>query len=300
MSYGNYSSQRQSRPLLARFAPMLIAVVVAALFLFHGCEEGPFGRNRVVAIGPEEEAQLGAQAFQQTLAEARNKIDRDPAINDSVTRVVRNLIRATTAPAFLERVQLEARDFEWRCTVLRDQQANAFCLPGGKMVVYTGILPTCETEAGLAVVMGHEISHALARHGSERMAQQKALNIVKMGTAASFGDMDPGTQQRIMQAFNMGSQFGLLLPYSRSHESEADRMGLLLMAVAGYDPANAPKFWERMTQAGGGGRAPAEFASTHPGHETRIAQLIEWQAEAKPLYLDATPASDANRPLPLR
>ncbi|MFL5329011.1 MAG: M48 family metallopeptidase [Gemmataceae bacterium] len=293
MSYG-YGNQQRS--LLSRFVPLLIALVLAGAFLFHGCEEGPFGRHRVVALAPEQEAALGAQAFRETLSQA--SVDRDPAVNEAVGRVVRNLVRATGDPGFLRQVNLEAHEFEWKWSVVRSHEVNAFCLPGGKMVVYTGILPVAYTEAGLAVVMGHEISHALARHGSERMAQQRAVDIVRLGTIASFSDMDYRTQQGVMQAFNMGSQFGLLLPYSRNHESEADHMGLLLMSAAGYDPANAPKFWQRMTEMSAG-RSPPEFASTHPGHERRVAQLEEWQAEARVLYRSATPAVDADRPLPL-
>src|SRR5262249_46674454 len=146
---------------------------------------------------------------------------------------------------FLEMTKLPERNYDWQVRVIRSKEVNAFCLPGGKMVVYTAILPVCQTDAGLATVMGHEISHALARHGAERMAQQQLAQIGIPAAGASLGNLDPRDRARIMQVLNAGAQFGIL-KYSRSHESEADHVGLLLMATAGYDPKEAIKFWERM------------------------------------------------------
>jgi predicted Zn-dependent protease len=164
------------------------------------------------------------------------------------------------------------------------------------MVVYTGIIPVCETETGLAVVLGHEIGHALAHHGAERMAQEKMAQVGQLAAGASLSGLDPEQQRQIMGVINAGAKFGVLLPYSRKHESEADKLGLYMMAVAGYDPREAPRFWKRM--AARGGKAPPEFASTHPGHGRRIADLERWLPEVMPLYEAATPAKGADRPLP--
>ncbi|MBX7104068.1 MAG: M48 family metallopeptidase, partial [Gemmataceae bacterium] len=283
--------------LLARAAPILIALVVAAVFAFKGCEDGPFGRKQVVALGLPEESRMGAQAFQQVLREQQGNIVTDQAVNAAVRRVADRLIAAAENPAFLSAVKLEKRDFEWGLRVVRSREVNAFCLPGGKIVVYTGILPVCQTEAGLAVVMGHEIAHALARHGSERMAQQQLVNIGQMGAMGSISDMDAASRQRVMMLINAGAKFGIL-SYSRSHETEADHLGLYLMAVAGYDPGEAPKFWLRMQQATGAGGRPPEFMSTHPSHERRIAELQGWQSEVRNLYERSNKAVDGDRRLP--
>src|SRR5262249_7308555 len=142
---------------------------------------------------------------------------------------------------------------EWEFTVIRSRQVNAFCLPGGKVAVYTGILPVCRTDAGLAVVLGHEIGHALARHGAERMAQQELVQVGQVAVASSLGSLDPQKQQLILGVLGAGAQVGVLLPFSREHESEADHIGIILMAAAGYDPDEAPRFWVRMTEASKGG-----------------------------------------------
>jgi predicted Zn-dependent protease len=180
-------------------------------------------------------------------------------------------------------IQLKPQEMEWAVEVVEGQEVNAFCLPGGKMVVYTGILPVAETEAGLATVLGHEIAHALAHHGAERMAKSQMAQIALNSAGASMSDMDPAQRQGVLQALNAGAKYGIL-SYSRSHESEADRMGLLLMACAGFDPKESIHFWERMQQATGNKGKPPEFASTHPSHETRISDLGRWMPEAEKIY----------------
>jgi predicted Zn-dependent protease len=184
---------------------------------------------------------------------------------------------------------------KWEVQVVRDRQVNAFCLPGGKIVVYTAILPVCETDAGLATVMGHEIAHALAHHGAERMAQQQMAQVAVSAAGSSMGDMDPAQRQRMMQVLNAGARFGIL-KYSRSHESEADHVGLLMMATAGYDPRESVRFWARMRAQAGGGKTP-EFLSTHPSHETRIRDLERWMPEALRLY-EISGRTEKPRPLP--
>jgi predicted Zn-dependent protease len=166
---------------------------------------------------------------------------------------------------------------------VESEQANAFCMPGGKVVIYTGILPVTRDEAGLAVVMGHEIAHAIAGHGNERMSQGLAVEMGGMALSAALASKPAQTQQLWITAFGLGAQLGVMLPYSRLHESEADHLGLIFMAMAGYDPNNAVGFWERMAAAKEG-KAPPEFMSTHPADETRIRQIKELIPEVMPYY----------------
>jgi predicted Zn-dependent protease len=170
-------------------------------------------------------------------------------------------------------------DYQWEYTLIKDPAANAWCMPGGKIVFYTGILPITDGEAGVAAVMGHEVAHALANHGQQRMsaAQYQALGAVAGNLALGS---DPKKQQIFNQSYGLASTVGVMLPFSRSHESEADRIGLTLMAIAGYDPMEAADLWRRM-QANASGNAPPEFLSTHPSSTTRINNITAWAPEAK-------------------
>lgn len=263
---------------------ILIAVVVAAVAMavvsIKGCRTGPFGRKQVVTMSPDQQQALGLQAYREVLSKAR-VITRGPIV-DEVKEVTNRLVRARTNPEFRRLTKIPADNYQWDVRVVESKEVNAFCLPGGKMVVYTAILPVCKTNAGLATVMGHEICHALCEHGAERMAQQRIAQIGAIAASGTLGDMDPGERARVMAVINAGAQFGILR-YSRKHESEADHAGLLLMAAAGYDPRESVKFWTRMSKMSGGGKTP-EFLSTHPSHETRIRDLERWMPEAMPLY----------------
>jgi metalloendopeptidase OMA1, mitochondrial len=166
---------------------------------------------------------------------------------------------------------------------VRSKQVNAFCLPGGKVVVYTAIFPVAENEAGLATVLGHEIGHALAHHGAERMAQEQLVKLGQLAVTESIDRLDPNQRQELYAVLGAGSRFGVLLPFSRKHESEADHIGLILMAAAGYDPREAIRFWQRMEEGSRGGQH-AELMSTHPSHEHRIRDLEGWMSEALALY----------------
>jgi predicted Zn-dependent protease len=172
--------------------------------------------------------------------------------------------------------------YQWEFNLIESDQVNAWCMPGGKVAFYTGILPICRDETGVAVVMGHEVAHAIAEHGSERMSHQMALQMGGMALSEAVKTKPAETQALYMSVFAVGAQYGAMLPYSRKHESEADHMGLIFIAMAGYDPRQAPVFWERMSAGGGG--APPEFMSTHPSDETRIRQLNEHMAEALTYY----------------
>ncbi|MFO0876901.1 MAG: M48 family metallopeptidase [Gemmataceae bacterium] len=275
-----YTELRSSTPQLTRFIVALaIGLLAMGAFAIKGCDRGPFGRRQLVGMSPAQENALGAQAFQEILQES--PVVESGTIVRQVQEVTRRLVQATNNPQFQQMTRIPTRDYRWEVRVIESREQNAFCLPGGKMVVYTGILPICQTDAGLATVMGHEISHALARHGAERMAQTRMAQIGVLTAGGSLGNMDPNDRARVIQILNAGAKFGIL-HYSRKHESEADHVGLLLMAAAGFNPEESVKFWERMA-AGKGSRVP-EFLSTHPSHETRIRDLVNWIPEAMPLY----------------
>jgi predicted Zn-dependent protease len=288
---GGDAGQRLMQVLVA----LVIGAVAMAAFAMRGCQRGPFGRSQVVALSPEQEKALGAQAFQEVLHDATVLPENSPVVAE-VHEVTDRLVRATRNPQFLQLTKIPPRDYDWRVEVVRSREVNAFCLPGGKMVVYTAILPVCQTDAGLATVMGHEISHALAQHGSERMAQTKMAQIGVLAAGGAMGNMDPRDRMRMMAVLNAGAKFGIL-SYSRKHESEADHIGLLLMAAAGYDPRETVKFWQRMQTATKGGRTP-EFLSTHPSHETRIRDLNKWMPQALALY-EASPMKSPTKRLDL-
>jgi len=172
--------------------------------------------------------------------------------------------------------------FAWEFNLVDNETPNAWCMPGGKVVFYTGILPYTQTEEGLAVVMGHEIAHAIARHGNERMSQQMGIQALSTGLSYALNEKPAETQQIWMIAFGVASNVGVMLPFSRSHETEADKMGLIFMAMAGYDPAAAVDFWKRMGESGG--QKPPEFLSTHPADDTRVRNLQAYLPEAMKYY----------------
>ena len=261
------------RRLLIRVVPIAIAVIVVA-YQFFSAEKftNDAGRTARVALSPAQEAELGFQSYAQVMSQSQPV--ESGAEYELVKRVAGRLAAATGDAA---------KKFDWRVALVRDAQVNAFCLPGGKIVVFTGILAVAKTEAGLAAVMGHEMAHATARHGSERLFQQKATQTLMTGVQFSLGDMSYEQQRAIMGAIGAGAKYGVLMPFGRDHESEADRLGLLYMARAGYDPREAVAFWQRMEEASGGG-APPEFLSTHPSHGTRVEQLQALMPEALEEY----------------
>jgi predicted Zn-dependent protease len=252
------------RRFLIRFVPLAIAGLVV-FFQFFSAEKNvnPAGRAARMGLSEVQEMQLGLQSYQQVLQQSE-AIDAGPEY-ELVKRVATRLATATGE---------DGRGFDWRVSLVRDSQVNAFCLPGGKIVVFTGILPVAKTEAGLATVMGHEMAHATLRHGSERVFKQKLTNTALTGVQFSLGDMSYESQRAIMGAIGAGAKYGILMPFGRDHESEADAIGLRYMARAGYDPRESVAFWQRMGEKAGGSNPP-EFMSTHPSHDTRIAQLKE-------------------------
>ncbi len=261
-----------------RWLPILLFAIYGAYYYLSNQQEVPLtGRSQLVDMSREQEMALGLQSYRQILG--RERILQGGETVSAVNEIGRRI--ATAAKE-------HDPGFEWEFNVVESQQANAFALPGGKVAVYTGIVPVAENVDGLAVVMGHEIAHAIARHGAERMAHQKLVQMGTMAAGMAFSDMDMGTQQMVMGALGVGAQYGVLLPFSRDHESEADYMGLIYVARACFDPTEAPKLWERMGRSSKG--APSEFMSTHPSHETRIRQFEQWMPEALKIRRESCPS----------
>jgi metalloendopeptidase OMA1, mitochondrial len=257
---------------------LLLCAFVALLI---GCATNPYtNRWQFVMFPKSYENKLGAQAYQQVLQDPKVQLSSDPREVEPAKRVADRIIEAAKQSKYAE----TAKAFDWEVSVIKDDKTvNAFALPGGKIAVYTGIYPVARNEAGLAAVMGHEVVHALARHGAERMSQGLATQVLLTGASVAMQTQGTPAAGAIMQALGLGAQVGVLLPFSRAHESEADHVGIILSAMAGYDPREAVALWQRMEQKAGSGQPP-EFVSTHPSHETRIKQLQEWMPEALQHY----------------
>lgn len=254
-----------------RLAPWLALAAGA----FIACQSVPYtGRSHLLLVSAGEEKKMGEQAYQETLK--KSKTSTDTANVDLIRRVGRRLSKAADKP-----------DFLWEFNLIEDdKQVNAWCLPGGKVAFYTGIMPVTKGEDGVAVVMGHEIAHALARHGAERMSQGMLANFGGQALSVMVAKQPGEARNLYEQAYGLGVGLGIMLPFSRAQESEADHIGLIIMAKAGYDPAQAVLFWSRMEKAAAdkGGGAPPQFLSTHPADDKRRRQIEEWLPEIKQKY----------------
>jgi len=243
-------------------------------FFIYSCAKVPItGRNQIILVSQKHEQQLGLVAFQEVVR--NEKISYNPSYNAAVGRVVSRVARVSNRP-----------DFEWEYKVIdADSTINAFALPGGKIGVYTGILKVAETEAGLATIISHEVAHAVARHGGERLSTGICVQIGAVGLDVLLRGMEVNSNitYGIMQAYGIGVGVGLVLPFSRKQEYEADRIGLIYMARAGYDPREAINFWQRIMQLKGQDRTP-EFLSTHPATEKRMMNLRKYLPEALAIY----------------
>ena len=260
---------------------MVMSVTLASLV---GCETNPYtGRSQLLMTSVSQEMQMGAQAYDQVKSDPKMRPSQDPREVEPVKRVAARIVEPAKRSKYAEM----ANQFQWEVTVIKDDKTpNAFALPMAK------------TEAGLAAAMGHEVVHALVRHGAERMSQGQLTNagLQSVGAAAGAAGRGGMLGQAAMAALGVGAQVGVLLPFSRKHESEADYIGILLAADAGYDPREAVALWERMGQTSDGG-APSEFMSTHPSHETRIDQLKRWMPEAMAIYQSKQPVPAALLPI---
>lgn len=247
-------------------------VLLLAVLLGPGCYTVPeTGRRQLRLLGEQAEIDMGIEAYRQSLEKA--PVSKNKQITDMVRRVGMRIAEASGRS-----------DYQWEFTVVEDDKVvNAWALPGGKVAVYTGILPVTKDEAGLATVMGHEVAHATLHHGAERISWDLVKNLGETGLAVAMANKDPKVVGPVMAAFGIGGQLGVL-KFSRSQELEADAQGLKYMAMAGYDPAEAIKFWQRMQALTDGGGTPPEFLSTHPSHEHRIRDLEERLPDAKAVY----------------
>lgn len=255
---------------------------ILSIFLLAACATVPVtGRRQVSLVSSAEIIQMSSDQYQQVLRE--NKLSTNQEQVAMVKRVGNNIKTAVEQYMASKGASSELAGFNWEFNLIQDDQTvNAWCMPGGKVAFYTAIMPICKDELGVAVVMGHEVAHAIANHGRERMSQGLIAQFGLGTLGAAMGQNPTATQNIFMQAVGMGTNIGML-KFSRSHESEADHIGLIFMAMAGYDPNEAPKFWERMTELSGG-QQPPEFLSTHPSHETRIQDLNGWIPEAMQYY----------------
>ncbi|MDP1562360.1 MAG: M48 family metallopeptidase [Pirellulaceae bacterium] len=239
-----------------------------------GCRSVPETDRKQLLLMPEsQELSLGAQAFSQVTTDA--PVSTNTAMTEVVQRVGKRIAK-----------EAKRSDYQWEFKLLASDEKNAFCLPGGKVAIHEGILPVCQNEAGLAVVMSHEVAHALARHGGERMSQNMASQGVQQIVSRVAKKHVPTREELLMQAYGIGSEYLVLLPYSRKQESEADHIGIMLMSKAGYDPSEAPKFWSRFGSLKDG-QQTFEFLSTHPSDERRQSDLLALIDEARQHYLNS-------------
>lgn len=251
----------------------IVLAVLAVLFTYMSAEEQEVpvtGRAQRVAMSDEQQQALGAQVYEQTLAEEQANVVTSGPQYEMVQRVAERIAKVGA---------VDKPEFEWEFTLLQRDEANAFCLPGGKIVVFTGLLDVAKTDDELAAVVGHEVAHAVAEHGAERIYRQQLTQRAVSAASGAFAD-DPENFQRVAALLGAGAQIGLDLPWNREQESEADHIGIIYAARGSYDPEAAISFWQKMGTASGGKRPP-EYLSTHPNSETRVRQLREWMPQAK-------------------
>ncbi len=255
-------------------------LLLFSMLLLINCSTNPFtGKKTIAFVSNDKLLPMSFQQYNQVLTESKIITNTDQS--EMIKRVGYKIQVAAERWLDANGYQGYTNNYKWDYNLIDEDIVNAWAMPGGKVAFYTGILPIAENERGVALIMGHEVAHALANHGQQRMSKGILQQAVAVGGAIGMSqtDMSPEAQQGIMLAYGMGSQ-GLIMAYSRKHETEADRIGIMLMAIAGYDPTDAYTLWERMAAASKGDQPPV-FLSTHPSHETRIENLKNWATEAK-------------------
>ncbi len=276
LSYVRLRAMKMTRSFF--FVPSFLMVLAA---LFAACATSPTGRKQLILFGDQQMSAMGSQSFQEMKSQT-------PATTDVAALAFVKCITGPVTRAAAETDPEQLGNASWEVVVFNDKQVNAFALPGGKIGVYTGILPVTKTDAQLAAVLGHEVGHVIAHHGAERVSQgiaaQGGLEIINSFVLGK--EVAPASRQMIMGGLGLATQVGVLLPYGRTQESEADLIGLNLMARAGFDPRQSVELWKNMAAASGG-KAPPEFMSTHPSNESRIANLQAHLPEAIALYNQA-------------
>ncbi len=264
-----------------KFLKLFVPIILLAI-TFYYCSTVPItGRSQLNLISSADLNALSYQQYSEFLQQ--NKLSTDAQSTNMVKGVGLNIQKAVENYFAHHNLSNELNGYSWEFNLVENPEVNAWCMPGGKVVVYTGILPITQDVTGLAVVMGHEIAHAVAHHGAERMSQGLMQELGGVALSVAIQNEPQTTQNIFMTAYGVGSTIGVMLPYSRTQESEADRLGLVFMAMAGYNPSAAIDFWTRMAQSKTGG-SPPEFLSTHPSDQTRIADLKSYMPEALQYY----------------
>ncbi len=252
-----------------------------ALMLLAGCSSVPLtGRKQVLLVSDQEVLSSSLTQYNDYIKTATKSSNAKQSA--MVTRVGQKIAAATEQYLRQNGLESEVKNFAWEFNLVKDQQLNAFCMPGGKIVVYEGLLGIVSSDDELAVVVGHEVAHAVAKHSNERMSQQLMAQYGAAILGQAVSNRSTAVQQLATSVYGIGAQYGVMLPFSRKHESEADYMGLVFMTMAGYNPDVAVGFWQKMS-AGGSGSVP-EFMSTHPSDATRIAEIKKWLPEIKAKY----------------
>jgi predicted Zn-dependent protease len=262
----------------------LVVVLGVASVLAWSCSSVPVtGRHQLNLVNDADMLSMSSAQYDTFLMQ--NKLSTNKQDTEMVKRVGTRIQHGVETFLASKGQSNQIAGYQWEFNLVESKEVNAWCMPGGKVVVYTGILPVTKDEASLAVVMGHEIAHAVAKHGAERMSQQMLAQGLGESLNAALATNSAATKQIAATAFGIGAQYGALLPFSRQQESEADHLGLIFMSIAGYDPHAAVPFWERMSQGGGG--KPPEIMSTHPSDATRIANIKKELPEALTYYKPA-------------
>ncbi|MEE9190858.1 MAG: M48 family metallopeptidase [Candidatus Neomarinimicrobiota bacterium] len=260
-----------------------ILLVFLVVLLISGCSSVVLTNRTQLNLIPRETI-LNMSFDQHNLFLEENTVSSDPSEVEMVKRVGIKIQHSVENYFSEQNLSKQLKDYDWEFDLVVNSEPNAWCMPGGKVVVYTGILSITNNENGLAVVMGHEVAHSIARHGNERMSQTLIAQLGGIALYQALEERPEETQQFWMSAYGLGAQAGLILPYSRLHESEADRLGLIFMAMAGYDPNGAVNFWQRMGEHKSGA-SPPEFLSTHPSDKTRIEKIESHLPEAMAYYV---------------
>ncbi len=257
-------------------------LLITSIIVFYSCSTVPItGRKQFNMMPASEMLAMSDQQYDTFLKE--HKLSSNKKAVQQVKKVGTNIEYAVTKYLTEHNMAHLLQGYDWEFNLVEDKQANAWCMPGGKVVVYTGILSITKTDGGLAVVLSHEIAHAIAEHGSERMSQALVQQLGGMALSVALQKKPEETRALWLAAYGVGTQVGLMLPFSRLQESEADHLGLIFMAMAGYDPHEAIKFWQNM-QKMNKSRKPPEFLSTHPSDQTRIENIKKWLPEAMKYY----------------
>lgn len=259
-----------------------IIVVLFLALLGYSCATVPVtGRKQLSLVSNSEILPMSFDSYKTVLDSSKMSTNKQQV--DMVKRSGANIQKAVEQFMAQNGWSDQLQGYAWEFNLIDENIVNAWCMPGGKVAFYTGIMPVCQNETGVAVVMGHEVAHAIANHGAERMSQGLLQQMGGVALDVAVANQPDETRALYGMAYGVASNYGAMLPFSRLHESEADKMGLIFMAMAGYDPREAPKFWERMA-AKSGGSAPPEFMSTHPSHDTRIEDLNAQIPEALKYY----------------